>query len=156
MGTRKRNQHCLRGRHRRDIKRFLREVRRSNEYTEDDKARGGHSEARALSNPGGSAVLYGRLHPSLGQLVTRRSEALQQIVPVGANYGYDIEVLVGLERFVHHRQREEIRTILQAEHGISISSGEVSVLARRFLSHLQELHLAHTESIKEIFTQYGG
>lgn len=94
-------------------------------------------------------------HPS-GELVTRRSEALQQLVPVGANYGYDLEVFVGLERFVHHRQREEIRSALQVEHGILLSSGEVSVLTKRFLSHLEELHLAHTESIRQAFTQDGG
>ncbi len=97
----------------------------------------------------------GCTYPS-GRLVTRHSEALQQLVPVGANYGYDLEVFVGLERFVHHRQREEIRSTLQAEHGISLSSGEVSVLAKRFLSHLEELHLAHTESIREAFIQDGG
>ena len=94
-------------------------------------------------------------HPS-GELVTRRSEDLQQLVPVGANYGYDLEVFVGLERFVHHRQREEIRSALQVEHDISLSSGEVSVLTKRFLSHLEELHLAHTESIRQAFTQDGG
>lgn len=99
--------------------------------------------------------MSGCTHPS-GHLVTRRSEVLQKIVPVGATYGYDIEVLVGLERFVRYRQREEIRSMLEKDYGIPISIGEVSVLARRFLSHLQELHLAHTESIRQVLARDGG
>jgi hypothetical protein len=51
----------------------------------------------------------GCVHPS-GELLTRRSEALQRLVPVGATYGYDLEVFIGLQRFVHYRQREEIRS----------------------------------------------
>jgi len=91
-----------------------------------------------------------------GHQVTRRSEALQQIVPAGANYGYDVEVFVGTQRFLHHRQREEIRNILRAEYGLPISSGEISTLARRFLSHLNELHLAYTEKIRQAFIKDGG
>lgn len=94
-------------------------------------------------------------YPS-GGLVTRRSEALQEIVPLGGNYGYDVEVFVGLERFVCHHQREEIRRILQEKHGILLSTGEISVLAQRFLHHLEQLHLAHTESIRQVLAKDGG
>jgi sulfur relay (sulfurtransferase) DsrC/TusE family protein len=97
----------------------------------------------------------GCVHPS-GELLTRRSEALQRLVPVGATYGYDLEVFIGLQRFVHYRQREEIRSALKIEYGISLSSGEISVLTARFLSHLEELHLAHTEDIRNTFIREGG
>jgi hypothetical protein len=48
--------------------------------------------------------------------------------------GYDLMVWVGLERYLDHRQREEIRTRLRQEHAIKLSSGEVSRLARQFLT----------------------
>jgi hypothetical protein len=52
-------------------------------------------------------------------------------VPPGSIFGYDVEVFVGLARFVHHRQREEIRAEL-AKRGVTPSSGEITILALRF------------------------
>ena len=43
-----------------------------------------------------------------GALVTRRAACLSEALLPGSNAGYDVMVFVGLERFVHHRQREEI------------------------------------------------
>ena len=42
-----------------------------------------------------------------------------EAVPLGAIYGYDVEVFVGLARFLQHRQCEEIRAELSKEHGIT-------------------------------------
>jgi hypothetical protein len=75
-----------------------------------------------------------------GAVMNARDPAISALVPPGANYGYDLEVFVGLERFIHHRQREEIRSALSERYSIEISSGEVSVLADRFLAHLEALH----------------
>jgi hypothetical protein len=44
-------------------------------------------------------------HPS-GTLVTLRSENLSRRVPPGSTFGYDVEVFVGLARFVHPRNCE--------------------------------------------------
>lgn len=49
-------------------------------------------------------------------------------------------VHIGLERFVHHRQRDEIRAGLETDHGIGLSSGAISDLGRRFLVYLEALH----------------
>ncbi len=156
LGTSKHSQYRWRGYRLRYIKRSLQSVCRSDEGTKNGKAHGDHFEAWVLKTRESVRICTGGCtHPS-GRLVTRHSEALQQLVPVGANYGYDLEVFIGLERFVHHRQREEIRRALQVEHGILLSSGEVSVLAKRFLSHLEALHLAHTESIRAAFIKDGG
>lgn len=95
------------------------------------------------------------MHPS-GQLVTIRSGDLSRLVAPGAKYGYDIEVRVGLERYLYHRQREEIRSSLMLEHGITLSSGEVSVLAGRFLHHLEALHLSRTSVLRETLARDGG
>lgn len=94
-------------------------------------------------------------HPS-GELVTTRSESLSRRVPPGAVYGYDVEVFVGLRRFVEHRQREEIRTEFSKEHGITLSSGEVSTLALRFIEHLAELHARRRPALREVLAGDGG
>ena len=63
---------------------------------------------------------------------------------------------VGLQRFIHYRQREEIRDALLNEHGISLSSGQVSNLTRRFLKYLEALHQARSEQIREALANDGG
>jgi hypothetical protein len=50
---------------------------------------------------------------------------------------------VGVQRFLHHRQREDIRATLEAEHGLRLSSGETSVPAHDFVVYLEALHQAH-------------
>jgi hypothetical protein len=93
-------------------------------------------------------------HPS-GSLVTVRSEYLSRLVPAGRIFGYDVEVFVGLERFVHHKQREEILAEL-AKKGITLSSGEVSSLALQFLQHLAELHTSRQPALREAIERDGG
>jgi hypothetical protein len=65
-------------------------------------------------------------------------------------------VHVGLERFLRHWQREEIRVSLEADHGISLSSGEISVLAARFLTHLERLHHASAPALRAALAGGGG
>ncbi len=91
-----------------------------------------------------------------GTLVTRNPQALNRLVPKGSNFSYDIEVFVGIERYSHNRQREEIQNKLKTEHDISISTGEISNLAKRFLGHLQCLHLSCSEELKTAMTGDGG
>lgn len=81
---------------------------------------------------------------------------MNNLVPIGANYGYDLEVFVGMERFMRHRQREEIRNTLKSEYGISISTGEISELAKRFLSHVEALHASRIKDIQRALLQDGG
>ena len=90
-----------------------------------------------------------------GALVTLRSEDLSRRVPPSAVYGYDVEVFAGLARFLHHRQREEIRADLD-KHGVPLSSGEVSTLALRFLKHLAELHASRQPALREALQRDGG
>jgi hypothetical protein len=90
-----------------------------------------------------------------GALVTRRAACLSDALPRGANVGYDVMVFVGLERFLHRRQREEIRAALLDE-GIDISTGEVSNLARKFVTYAARLHHAQAEKIKAVLEGDGG
>lgn len=91
-----------------------------------------------------------------GERVTRRAQTLAERVPPGSVVGYDVMVRVGLERFVAHRQREEIRADLRTENGISLSSGEVSVLGRRFLAYLEALHMARAGELRAVLEADGG
>lgn len=75
-----------------------------------------------------------------GKKTILRSQTLAGQVAPGAVYGYDLEVHVGLERHLHHQQRQEVRGQLLGERGISISTGQESLLAARFLQHLEALH----------------
>jgi len=108
-----------------------------------------HTHERVLFCPAGCR------YPD-GTLVTRRAESINDLVPIGANYGYDLEVFVGMERFIRHRQREEIQSTLKTEYGISISTGEVSEIANRFLSHVEALHASYVKEIKSALLNDGG
>lgn len=91
-----------------------------------------------------------------GALITQRATALRDRLPPKGIIGYDVTVFVGLARFLEHRQREEIRSALEVQHGIVISTGEVSVLCRRFLSYLEALHDARAEALRDALAKDGG
>jgi len=91
-----------------------------------------------------------------GTLVTNRAAQLCMLVPSGSNYGYDLEVHIGIERFIKYRQREEIRDMLKEQYGISISTGEVSALAKRFLSHIEALHKERSGDLRAALSKDGG
>jgi hypothetical protein len=99
--------------------------------------------------------LAGCRQPAGGR-VTRRAVCLSDSLPPRQTVGYDVMVFAGLQRFVHHRQREEVREALRAEHGVAISTGEVSVLQRRFVLCLQRLHAARRDAIGQAFARDGG
>jgi hypothetical protein len=81
---------------------------------------------------------------------------LAGLIPARSVVGYDVMVYVGLERFLHHRQREEIRASLAADHGILLSSGEISVLSGRFLAYLERLHHASARALRAALAADGG
>jgi len=74
----------------------------------------------------------------------------------GSVAGYDVMVFVGLKRFLDHQQREGIRAALIDEYGVSLSTGEISNLTRRFVDYLARLHRAYSESLKAVLRSDGG
>jgi hypothetical protein len=101
-------------------------------------------------------VCKARCRQTSGELVTGRSEALALKVSPGKVYGYDVEVYAGIQRFLRHRQREEIRNELVQRYGISISSGQVSDLAAHFLEHLEALHVSRAPQLRTAMDRDGG
>ncbi len=91
-----------------------------------------------------------------GKAVIRRAHELARLIPPRKVVGYDVMVYVGLQRYLHHRQREDIRVALGQEHGLDLSSGEISVLCRRFLEYLEALHLARAPALREVLAADGG
>lgn len=91
-----------------------------------------------------------------GKQVVRRAESLRQTLLPGSIVGYDVMVFVGLERFLRHRQREEIQATLIDHYSVSISTGEVSDLSRRFVQYLARLHQNKAEGIRAALECDGG
>lgn len=91
-----------------------------------------------------------------GREVVHRAQSLRQTLLPGSIVGYDVMVFVGLERFLRHRQREEIQAALIDHHSVSISTGEISVLSQRFVQYLARLHQSKAEGIRAVLEGDGG
>jgi len=90
-----------------------------------------------------------------GARVTRRAACLREALVPLATIGYDVLVFVGLQRHVHHQQREDIRAAL-LDQGIRISTGEVSELSKRFVRYVARLHHARSEELRRALEEDGG
>ena len=91
-----------------------------------------------------------------GARIARLSGGLEAALLPCSSVGYDVMVFIGLQRYLHHRQREEIREALSRDYGVDLSSGEISRLARLFLSYLETLHQRRHAQIREALEQDGG
>ena len=91
-----------------------------------------------------------------GRPVTARSTRLARLLLPRSTVGYDVLVYIGCQRFVHYRQREEIRSELQKKYGIVLSTGEISALSRRFLVYLEALHWQRAPALRAALESDGG
>jgi len=91
-----------------------------------------------------------------GKLVTARSSSLAKLLLPKSTVGYDVMVHIGLARFLHGRQREEIRADLETQHGITLSTGEISGLGQRFLVYLEALHWKSAPALRTTLEGDGG
>lgn len=94
-------------------------------------------------------------YPS-GAFVTRRPRGVRELLLPASTVGYDVMIWAGLQRFLCHRQREEIRADLQELYGVKLSSGEVGELTRRFLRYLEALHDEQTPILRAAMKAEGG
>jgi hypothetical protein len=91
-----------------------------------------------------------------GGAIIRRQAAVAEILLPRSTIGYDVMTFVGIERFVHFRQREEILAMLEQKYQVRRSSGEVSELGRRFLVYLEALHVARAPELRAALEADGG
>lgn len=110
----------------------------------------------------GVSLAHGRMriHETVRACVAgcRRDRAhspLATVFPSRSTIAYDVLVRVGLERFVAHRQRTEIRALLAAE-GVELSESEISVLGRRFVDYLEALHAVRAPELRAALASDGG
>jgi len=101
-------------------------------------------------------VCAARCHYASGALVTRRAQGLQESILPHRSMGYDVMVFVGVERYLNHRQREEIQGLLLREHGLSLATGTISDLACLFGSYLRALHEARADRLRAALESDGG
>lgn len=97
----------------------------------------------------------GCLHPSGRQVVQRAESVVRTLMP-DSSIGYDVLVFIGLARYLHQRQREEIQSVLLTKYGIRLSTGEISLLSGRFAEYLARLHMVKTEQLKAALKHDGG
>jgi len=83
------------------------------------------------------------------------AEELQQLVPAGARYGYDIIVTVGQALFLHCRNSKQIQQELYTKN-IQISLREIDYLGRRFIIYLTWVHEQSQDKIKQFMGTLGG
>lgn len=91
-----------------------------------------------------------------GKLVTARSSRLARLLLPRSKVGYDVMMHIGRARFIHCRQREEIRRDLETQYGITLSTGEISSLSRRFLVYLEALHWKSAPALRQALESDGG
>jgi hypothetical protein len=83
------------------------------------------------------------------------AEELQQLVPPGARYGYDVIAFIGQAIFLHCRNGKEIQEEFHAKN-IAISLREIDYLGRRFIVYLALAHEQSQEKIKQFMGTQGG
>ncbi len=86
---------------------------------------------------------------------TYRSEQLSKLIPLSANFGYDVLTYAGKALFLRHRNEMEVVSEL-AERNVRISPREVSLLGRKFIVYLAIAHDRCTDNIKESMRLRGG
>lgn len=130
---------------------------------------GGPMYVQKTLSRGGRTIRHGhfRVHETVyvcaarcrrpsGALVTQKSNDLPQIIMPRRAIGYDVMVEIGLERFLHHRQREANRGALDMEYGVCLSTGETSNLAKLFLEYLEALHIKRAPALRAAMDSDGG
>jgi hypothetical protein len=96
------------------------------------------------------------LGSACGAAIIKRQATVAELLLPRSTVGYDVMTFVGIERFVHFRQRGEIRTMLEQKYQVRRSSGEVSELGRRFLVYLEALHHARAPDLRAALEKDGG
>ena len=94
-------------------------------------------------------------HDDEGRPLTYGSSFLRLLIRPGFKVGYDVISFIGTSRFIHFRQREEIRLELQ-QRGISLSAGGISRYADIFLASVECLHHCKNKKLRLLIKSSGG
>jgi hypothetical protein len=86
---------------------------------------------------------------------TFKSKQLQNLVPKGGTFGFDVIIEVGFALFVHCRNNQEAMAEL-ATKNVFISEREISYLGRKFIIYLALAHRQSQPILREFLTGRGG
>jgi hypothetical protein len=86
---------------------------------------------------------------------TAGSQELATLAPPRHAFGYDVIIYIGEAVFRHARNVQEIRDHLH-KRGISISAGEVALLANKYICYLACAHRERTEALRSHMEDRGG
>lgn len=86
---------------------------------------------------------------------TFKSRELENLVPKGGTFGFDIIIEVGYSLFVHCRSNQETMAAL-ATRNIFISEREISYLGRKFIIYLALAHRQIRPILREFLMRRGG
>jgi len=86
---------------------------------------------------------------------TFKSTQLQNLVPKGGTFGFDVIIEIGYSLFVHCRSNQETMSALAARN-ISISEREISYLGRKFIIYLALAHRQSQPILREFLMCRGG
>lgn len=89
-------------------------------------------------------------------LSVQRQQDLATLLLPNSSVGYDVMCFVGRERYLKHRQREEIQGDLWRQYSIDLSTGEISNLERSFTVYHKTLHETKAGPLKEVIDLGGG
>lgn len=89
-------------------------------------------------------------------LSVQRQPELTALLMPNSSVGYDVMCFIGRERYLKHRQRQEIQGDLHRQYNIDLSTGEVSNLERSFTVYLRTLHEAKAGPLKAVIDLGGG
>ena len=84
-----------------------------------------------------------------------KSTQLQNLVPKGGTFGFDVIIEIGYSLFVHCRSNQETMAALAARN-ISISEREISYLGRKFIIYLALAHRQSQQILREFLMRRGG
>ncbi len=87
---------------------------------------------------------------------TYRYAGLDHFLPRCSNFGYDVVEYIGYAVWRESRTAQEIKTILQQQHNLTICESEIAILARKFVNYMVEAQKDKQPEIKHFLRRGGG
>jgi hypothetical protein len=84
-----------------------------------------------------------------------KSRQLQNLVPRGGTFGFDVIIEIGYSLFIHCRSNQDTMAALAAKN-ILISDREISYLGRKFIIYLALAHRQSQHALREFLMRRGG
>ena len=84
-----------------------------------------------------------------------KSKQLQNLVPRGGTFGFDVIIEIGYSLFIHCRSNQDTMAALAAKN-IFISEREISYLGRKFIIYLALVHRQSQPVLRKFLMRRGG